>query len=413
MLALYGKHEEGGRSLFEPRAYLGFIFVIYTWGTLFLTFFWRMLKRAHPLSIRALPEWPLDVPFVSVVIPCYNHGLYVGEAIQSVLEQTLQDLEIIIVNDGSTDRQTINILNSLERPKTRVIHLPQNMGLPAARNAGIRESQGRYICCLDADDKLQATYLEKATAMMESNSGISFVGSWTQVFGSESRVWYAKPFDPDEILYANQFNSLAVFRRTTWERAGGFFEEMREGFEDWEFWVRLTGFGYRGYQIPEKLIHVRRVGHSFALRAAQKKEVLFEQIKAHNSRLYADPQAAILEVRKRYRDVYTFHPFANLQNRSYKLPGSARMIVSDLNSTGTIEWIHLHPPASPLVWVAKRLLDETALDALYEATPFVYVLPNFLPRYARSEVVHHLRKIWKVSSILALNSHSMTQPGLE
>ncbi len=380
--------------------------MIYTWRTLFITFFWRILKRAYPLKIQSLPPWPRELPFVSVVIPCYNHGQYVNEAVQSILEQTLQDFEILIVNDGSTDGETVPILNSLERPKTRVIHLPQNMGLPAARNAGIREAQGKYICCLDADDKLQATYLEKATTMMESNSGISFVGSWTQVFGSESRVWYARPFDPDEILYANQFNSLAVFRRTAWERAGGFFEEMREGFEDWEFWVRLTGLGYRGYQIPEKLIYVRRIGHSFALRAAEKKEMLVEQIKAHNPHLYNDPHAAILKVKKHYRDIYTFRPFANLQNRTYKEPGSATMIVSDLNSPDTGEWLHLHPPASPFVWVARRALDETAIDALYEATPFVYILPNFLPRYARREAVHHLRKIWKVSSIHTLKSPS-------
>ena len=373
---------------------------------LFITFLKRLLKREAPLAIRTIPPWSNHHPFVSVIIPCYNHGQFVAEAIQSILEQTLQDVEIIVVNDGSTEADTIRVLNSLELPKTRVIHLPENRGLPAARNAGIREAQGKYICCLDADDKLHLTYLEKATAMMESNSGISFVGSWTQVFGSESRVWYARPFDPAEILYANQFNSLAVFRRTAWEKAGGFFEDMREGFEDWEFWVRLTGLGYRGHQIPEKLIYVRRIGHSFALRAAEKKEMLIGQIKAHNPHLYSDPQSAIGSIKKSYRDVYSFRPFANLANLSYRLPGNARMIVSDLDSTGTGEWIRRHPPTSPFVWVAKRDLDEAATDALYEATPFVYVLPNFLPHYARREAIHHLKKIWKVSSIHTLSSSS-------
>jgi glycosyltransferase involved in cell wall biosynthesis len=341
-----------------------------------------------------MPLWPRDVPFLSVVIPCYNHGGYVEEAVQSILEQTIQDFEIIIVNDGSTDEDTISILNSLQLPKTRLIHLPENRGLPAARNAGIREAKGKYICCLDADDKLHPTYLEKATGMMESNNGISFVGSWTQVFGSESRVWYARPFDPAEILYANQFNSLAVFRRSG------------EGFEDWEFWVRLTGLGYRGHQIPEKLIYVRRMGHSFALRAAGKKEMLVAQIKAHNPHLYNDPQAAIGNIQKSYRDVYSFHPFANLASRSYHLPGNAQMIVSELDSTETRKWIRLHPPIAPLVWVAKQALDEAATDALYEVTPFVYILPNFLPHYARREFVHHLKRLWKVSSIHLLDSSS-------
>jgi glycosyltransferase involved in cell wall biosynthesis len=389
--------------------------VIHTWGALFLTFLWRLLKRANPLKIRSLPSWPLDVPFVSVVIPCYNHGQFVAEAIQSILDQTLQDVEIIVVNDGSTDGETVRILNSLDQPKTRLIHLPQNRGLPAARNAGIREAQGRYICCLDADDKLHPTYLEKAVTLMESNRGISFVGSWTQVFGSESRVWYARPFDPAEILYANQFNSLAVFRRTAWERADGFFEEMREGFEDWEFWVRLTGLGYRGYQIPEKLIYVRRIGHSFALRAAEKKERLVEQIKAHNPHLYNDPHAAIGSLQKSYRDVYSFRPFSNLAKRSYQLPGSAQMIVSDLDSTGTREWIRLHSPASPFVWIARRALDEAATDALYEVTPYAYVLPNFLPRYARREFIHHQKQIWKVVSVHILNAawHDPARVGVD
>jgi glycosyltransferase involved in cell wall biosynthesis len=389
--------------------------VIDTRVALFMTFAGRLLKRENPLKIRALPEWPQDVPFVSIVIPCYNHGQFVEEAIQSVLEQTLQDLEIIVVNDGSTEEKTVHILNSLELPKTRVIHLPQNVGLPAARNAGIREAQGKYICCLDADDKLHPTYLEKATAMMESNGGISFVGAWTQVFGSESRVWYARPFDPAEILHANQFNSLAVFRRTAWERAGGFFEDMREGFEDWEFWVRLTGLGYRGHQIPEKLIYVRRIGHSFALRAAEKKERLIEQIKAHNPHLYSNTQTVIENIRKSYRDVYTFHPFANLMKRSHQLPGSAQMVVSDLDSSGTREWLRHHSPASPCVWVASQSLDEAATDALYEMTPFVYILPNFLPYYARREALHHLQTVWNVESIHTLSaaSHDPARIGVD
>jgi glycosyltransferase involved in cell wall biosynthesis len=376
--------------------------MIYTWVTLLLTFFWRILKRDYPLRILSLPRWPVNTPIISVVIPCYNHGQYVDEAVQSILNQTLQDREIIIVNDGSTDLETIDILKSLSRPKTRVIHLPQNMGLPAARNAGIRETRGKYICCLDADDKLHPTYLEKAVAIMESNSGISFVGSWTQVFGSESRVWYASQFDPERILYFNQFNSLAVFRRTAWEHAEGFSEDMREGFEDWEFWVRLTGHGYRGYQIPEKLIHVRRMGHSFALRAAEMKDILFEQIKANNSKIYTDPKSTIEKIKNRYRDIYSLQPFANLQYCLYKLPENAMFIISDLNSTDTMEWIEQHPPALPLVWVSRKALDESTTDRLYETTPFVYILPNFLPRYAWQDFIQHMRKTKFIASVQTL-----------
>ena len=93
------------------------------------------------------------MPKVSVIIPCYNQGACLEEAVDSVLAQTFQDFEILVVNDGSTDEATIRMLGKYERPKTRVIHT-DNQGLAMARNNGIREARGAYILPLDADDKI-------------------------------------------------------------------------------------------------------------------------------------------------------------------------------------------------------------------------------------------------------------------
>ncbi len=269
---------------------------------------------------------------------------------------------------------------------------------------GSQEAHGKYICCLDADDKLQPTYLEKAITTMEVNAGLSFVGAWTQVFGIENRVWYPSQFDPDQIIYFNQFNSLAVFRRSAWEKIGGFFEEMREGFEDWEFWVRMTGHGYRGHQITEKLIHVRRLGYSFALRAADKKNDLFEQIKSNNAGIYANPKSVIKKIKRSYSDVYSAAPFVNLNDRRnyLQMDMQPKMVVSDLNSEATIVALKNQNTHLPLIWVAKRALDENATDLLYQATPYVYILPNFLPWYAHNEFIRHLMKIWNIKTIQKL-----------
>ena len=366
--------------------------------SLFLTFIRRILKQGIVLKIQQVASWTGDLPFVSVIIPCYNHGQYLNDAVQSILHQTWQNFEIIVVNDGSNAEDTVEILKDFHMPKTRVLHLPKNMGLPAARNAGIQEAKGKYICCLDADDKLHPTYLEKAIVTMEVNAGLSFVGSWTQVFGVENRVWVPPQFDPDQIIYFNQFNSLAVFRRSAWEQAGEFFEEMREGFEDWEFWVRMTSHGFRGYQITEKLIHVRRTGYSFALKAADKKDTLFEQIKTHNPEIYANPKSAIEKIKKGYRDIYSPAPFVNLNDRRNYLQMDVKphMVVSDLNSEATITLLRHQEPHLPLIWVARRALDEKATDLLYQATPFVYILPNFLPWYVHNEFIQHLMKIWNI-----------------
>src|SRR5262245_40475840 len=98
-------------------------------------------------------------PKVTVVIPCFNLGGFIDEAVDSVLAQTFDDYEIIIVNDGSTDAATNAKLAHYDRPRT-VVYTTENQRLPRARNFGIEKGRGQYVCCLDADDLFAPTYLE-------------------------------------------------------------------------------------------------------------------------------------------------------------------------------------------------------------------------------------------------------------
>src|SRR4051794_26342282 len=106
------------------------------------------------------------MPKVSVVIPCFNQGQFVDEAVASVLAQTCRDFEIIIINDGSTDEATNRKLAAYEHPKVQVIRTA-NQGAAGARNTGIDASSSPYILPLDADDKIAETYLEKALAVLD------------------------------------------------------------------------------------------------------------------------------------------------------------------------------------------------------------------------------------------------------
>lgn len=363
-----------------------------TYFSLLLTILFRRLRNIPPpASIYRPPAWDKNQPLVSVVVPCYNHGHYLAEAVDSVLKQTWQGLEIIIVNDGSTDPATNQILKTFQRPKTRILHLPNNRGLPAARNAGIKQACGKYICCLDADDKLQETYLEKAVLHMQVNTGISFVWPWTQVFGVEDRVWYTPQFDIKHLIYYNQLNASAVFRKSAWQQVGGFNEHMREGFEDWEFWIRLAGHSFRGYRITEKLFWCRRMGYSFANEAADKKEKLFAQIQSNNRDLYADTGDVLTHIQRSYRDLYNPFFLDDLKTENWQEVNAARLIVSSLDSQSTLRWLENAAGGQAMIWVARQLLDEAALTAVFAATPYVYVLPNFLPRYAHREFIDFLQ----------------------
>jgi len=197
---------------------------------------------------------------VSVVIPCFNYGKYLEEAVQSVLSQTIVSCEAIIVDDGSTDTQTHAVLAQIEKLARVRILRQQNQGLPSARNAGILLAQGEYICCLDADDTLEPTYLELAIAVLEADHSVGFAYSWVRLFGDEASIWKTRDFDIDDALIDNHTSVSAVFRRDDWLATGGYRAGMRHGYEDWEFWLRLASLGRRGRVMRTPLFNHRRHG---------------------------------------------------------------------------------------------------------------------------------------------------------
>jgi GT2 family glycosyltransferase len=197
-------------------------------------------------------------PKVSVIVPCYNLGQYIDEAVDSVLAQTCQDFEIIIVNDGSTDAATNERLHDYPHPRTRVI-ATENRGLAAARNLGITVARGAYVCALDADDRLAPTYLEKATRILDADPSVAFVSSWLETFGDESWVWKQERCDLPTLLGECTVCTAALVRIAALHDIGGYDEAMPEqGYEDWDLWISLVERGFRGVIIPEVLFHYRQ-----------------------------------------------------------------------------------------------------------------------------------------------------------
>jgi len=212
-------------------------------------------------------------PAVSVIVPCYNLGAYVEEAVDSVLAQTWQDFEIIVVDDGSTDPHTNAVLAALERPRTRVL-TTENRGLPAARNHAIRHARGRYVCALDADDKLHPRFLEKTLAVLERDPSLAFVSTWIECFGTEQWIWRQERCDFPTLLAECVVLTASPVRRDALEAVGGYdAERYLYGSEDWDLWISLVERGFRGTIIPEALFYyrqragsMRRVGERPAIR---------------------------------------------------------------------------------------------------------------------------------------------------
>jgi glycosyltransferase involved in cell wall biosynthesis len=203
------------------------------------------------------------MPRVSFVIPCHNHGLYLDEAVDSVFAQTIQDFDIVIVNDGSTNADTNRLLASYTRPRTRVVRT-EHRGLSAARNTGIAATTAPFLCMLDADDRLEPHYLERSLAAFDEDPDLAFVSHWLRTFGDENWEWTPTDCSVPALLAANTVNGAALVRRPVVEAAGGFDESMRDGCEDWDFWISVLERGYRGRILHEFLFWYRRRADSMS-----------------------------------------------------------------------------------------------------------------------------------------------------
>lgn len=201
------------------------------------------------------------VPIVSVVIPCHNYGVYLREAVNSILAQTFIHFQIIVVDDGSTDPVSLDITQKFKAEKTTVIHTA-NQGVAAARNEGIARSDGKYILCLDADDKLEPTFLEKAVAVLEQESSVGLVTCKACFFGARQGVWNLPDVSSiQNLLFRHCVPSTCVlFRKADWEAVGGFDTSpvLRNVGEDFDFWLGLLELGRSLHQLPEVLFWYRR-----------------------------------------------------------------------------------------------------------------------------------------------------------
>lgn len=227
-------------------------------------------------------------PIVSVVIPCYNQGQYLDEAVESALSQTYQNFEIIVINDGSTDPETIEILKNYQKPKTRIIHT-ENQGVVAARNQAIEASQGKYILPLDADDKIGSTYLEEAVELSEANDNLGIVYCEAEFFGEQSGKWELPKYNFPNILLGNMIFCSGFFRKSDWQQVNGYNPNMVDGWEDYDFWLSIIELDREVYQIPKILFFYRRklVSRTKAI-DSQKSVKLHTHVFRNHARLYED-----------------------------------------------------------------------------------------------------------------------------
>lgn len=198
---------------------------------------------------------PTSTASVSIVIPCFNHGEFLLEAIASVERCAPNECELLIVNDGSTQPHTVDTLEKLKQQGYRVIDQP-NRGLASARNRAIAAAQGCYILPLDADNRLRYGYIEQSVHILKTQPAIGVVYSDCQEFGLRTRRRVVPQFNLEAQLRGPSIDACAVFRKQLWVDCGGYDPTLR-AWEDWEFWVHAAKLGWQFHHLPEALFDYR------------------------------------------------------------------------------------------------------------------------------------------------------------
>lgn len=186
---------------------------------------------------------------VSIVIPCYNDGAFLREALTSAQAQTHPDVEIVVVDDGSTEPATLSLLEHIRSEGVLVVR-QENLGLPTARNTGIAATQGEYILPLDADDRLAPEYARLASSIMDTRPEVGIVGGQIEYFGVQSGRDRPTFTGVESMLFQNRLFTSSMTRRTDWTAAGGYPDGLRFG-EDWVYWLRILALGRTVHVLDE------------------------------------------------------------------------------------------------------------------------------------------------------------------
>jgi glycosyltransferase involved in cell wall biosynthesis len=213
-------------------------------------------------------------PLVSVIIPCHNQGIYLQDALDSVLRQTHQNIEIVIVNDGSDDNFTLHKLQEVRELGLKIIDVAV-YNPSTTRNIGIENCRGEYIVPLDADDIIDDGFIEKSLSILLNNNRLGAVSSWTMLFGAKDSLQKYKSGGVENYIYYTNATITATFSKKTWKAVGGYDPSMIDGAEDWDFWLGVTSRGLDIEIIEEPLFFYRIKNQSRNVDAALK----FEEIK--------------------------------------------------------------------------------------------------------------------------------------
>ena len=240
---------------------------------------------------------------IEVVITSYNQGSMILEAVQSVCNQTLLPKRIIIVDDGSTDKYSLEVLTSIKNNNELLvpvtIHFQKNSGVSAARNTGINKTQSSMVLILDGDDNLETGYIEEVSKLLYDDPSMVIASSWMRTFGVLDAVVCPTGGNIVSFLSHNCCPATHILRKEFYEQCKGYDEAMRSGFEDWDFFLSMLETSSDAHVgiVEKPLINYRTAPTSANIKSMNKRfELMRYIIEKHKSSYSNNLTDVILDV---------------------------------------------------------------------------------------------------------------------
>lgn len=193
---------------------------------------------------------------VSVIVPVYNMESLLGQTLDSILASSYRDMEVIVMDDGSTDASLSVAQSYAERDDRLRVYSQQNQGVIAARNNAISKAAGFYILPVDADNTIEPDFIDVAVKMMAADPEIKVVAPRADFFGERTGEWKLPAFSLSLLARKNIMDTCALYRKADWERVGGYCKEIIAR-EDWEFWISVLKDGGRVVRTSKTMLHYR------------------------------------------------------------------------------------------------------------------------------------------------------------
>lgn len=181
---------------------------------------------------------------------------YVGETLESILASDYPNLEVVAVDDGSTDRSLEVVQRFAERDERVRVFRKENSGVCDTRNFAISQAHGTYILPVDADNLVAADFITKAVAAISADEQVKMVYARAEFFGDRTGEWRLPPFSLRLLARKNMLDTFGLYRKTDWERVGGYCREIVAR-EDWDFWISVLKDGGKVVRLPETGLYYR------------------------------------------------------------------------------------------------------------------------------------------------------------